>query len=353
MIYNLDCHNVHEALPRGLNLLRLQGITQDSRNGPVLVSPGPVTTIYQRPWERVIFWPQRDANPFFHLMEGLWMLAGRNDVAFPASYAKQIASYSDDGEMLWGAYGFRWKGYFVHNNGDQLKWAINRLRKDPNDRRVVITMWDPEMDPHKADNGGKDVPCNTQIFLSAWRKTDGGTPILDMQVNCRSNDIIWGAYGANAVHFSMLQEYLAAGIGAKMGFYAQNSWNYHAYTDFMEKMLRRPKEEERSLTLGMARDGRTPNPYDGAINTFPLVSTPLESWDQDLQNFMNGAEASTISDPFFHKVAIPLRDAHASYKEGRFDNARTHLERCDALDWRVAAWEWLKRREAGRAGNDA
>ena len=40
---------------------------------------------------------------------------------------------------------------------------------------------------------------------------------LQMTVHCRSNDIIWGTYGANAVHFSILQEYVAARIGVDLG----------------------------------------------------------------------------------------------------------------------------------------
>jgi len=83
----LDVTNVHDALPRALKLLDVEGVQRGSRNGPVLIGPS-VTTIYNRPTDRVIFWPQRDANPFFHLYESLWMLAGRRDVAGPARYAK-------------------------------------------------------------------------------------------------------------------------------------------------------------------------------------------------------------------------------------------------------------------------
>ena len=101
----LSVRNVHEALPRALKLLQQQGIERPSRNGPVLQAPWPVTTVYQNPLERVVFWPERDANPFFHLYESLWMLAGRNDIAPLTRYAKNMANYSDDGETQHGAYG--------------------------------------------------------------------------------------------------------------------------------------------------------------------------------------------------------------------------------------------------------
>ena len=52
------------------------------------------------PCERVLLYPERNANPFFHLYESLWMLAGRNDVAGPARYAKNMNNYSDNGVTL-------------------------------------------------------------------------------------------------------------------------------------------------------------------------------------------------------------------------------------------------------------
>ena len=65
----IEVRNVHDALLRGLELLEVHGITRDSRNGPVRESECPVTTVYHRPQERVLFWEQRDGNPFFHFME--------------------------------------------------------------------------------------------------------------------------------------------------------------------------------------------------------------------------------------------------------------------------------------------
>jgi hypothetical protein len=69
--------NVNELWARGLHTLKTFGIESDSRAGRVLVMQTPVTSVYRNPCERVLMDPLRDANPFFHLMESLWMLAGR------------------------------------------------------------------------------------------------------------------------------------------------------------------------------------------------------------------------------------------------------------------------------------
>ena len=116
----IHARNAHEALHKGLQYMAVHGIARESRNGPVLVAPVPVVTVYQRPTERVVFWPERDANPWLHLMEALWMIGGRQDVAFPAYFAKQMLEYSDDGKLLHGAYGFRWRHHFGFDQLDDI-----------------------------------------------------------------------------------------------------------------------------------------------------------------------------------------------------------------------------------------
>ena len=103
----LKCRNVNDAFLRGMDLLDSSGHIEETRNGKVITVEDPVTTVYANPNERVLFDPDRDANPFFHFMEGLWMLAGFNDLATMEYYNKGMSRYSDDGETLWGAYGCR------------------------------------------------------------------------------------------------------------------------------------------------------------------------------------------------------------------------------------------------------
>ena len=128
----IKTRNVHDALPKGLDLLYGEHYKQDSRNGTVYKAKSPVCTVYDNPQERVMFWPERDANPFFHFMEGLWMLAGRNDLEFVKQYNKGMARYSDDGETLHGAYGWRWRNWFFER-GEKLF-----ERAEPTGKRIAI-----------------------------------------------------------------------------------------------------------------------------------------------------------------------------------------------------------------------
>jgi hypothetical protein len=325
----LRVRNVHIALPLGLRLLAECGLPMPSRNGPVLVAPGPVTTVYDAPCERVLFWPERDANPFFHFFEALWMLAGRNDVAFLTYFVKRFEQYSDDGVTVAGAYGDRWRNHFPP--GDQLMGAVELLKRDPWSRQAVIAMWDPFSDgPHVHT---ADRPCNTHLYLSASYGKTNETNRLNMTLCCRSNDIIWGAYGANAVHFSFLLEYLAAHIGLVPGTLYQVSSNFHAYDEVYRKI--------RCGDLLVAEP--TADPYTaGAVAPFPLIVNPV-IWDQELSAFLENP-AGKFTEPFFETVAKPMWWAHVSFKKYAFSNALEIINECQATDWRRAAVEWLQRR---------
>lgn len=324
----ITAQNVQDALYQGMSYLARHGVERDSRNGPVLLSPQPVTTLYANPRERVLFWPARDANPFFHLFESLWMLGGRRDVKSVTHYVRRMRDFSDNGETFYGAYGWRWRWQFGH---DQIPVIIDRLRSNPDDRRSVLAMWSAMDLGHET----KDLPCNTHVYLT--RDLDGR---LDMTVCCRSNDVIWGAYGANAVHFSMLQEYMAAGIGCEVGHYWQMSNNYHAYRSTFDP-LREARREEQRDPMNRQRQRRYGDGDD--IEPYPLVSIPLEDWDVELHGFLAGG-SHHFRDPFFRHVAVPVRSAYNLFREGRLPDAINECRAVAANDWRVACREWLDRR---------
>jgi hypothetical protein len=327
----LKVRNVHEALPEGMRLVNLFGVTEESRNGPVRVLPDPLSTCYLKPQERVELWPQRDSNPFFHLFEALWMLAGRNDVAFPARFAKQIGQYSDNGRTFNGAYGYRWRNHFGR---DQLTEIVEALQKNPTCRRQVLSMWDARND---LGLDSKDVPCN----LNACFQIAQGK--LNLVVYNRSNDLVWGAYGANAVHFSVLQEYMAARIGVEVGTYHQVSMNSHIYL-----------AQHARLMLELAAQvtdppGRRNNPYtEGGLTCQPLVSD-LARFDAELPWVLEGLSTSkTIKEPFFRDTVVPMTRAFNAYQKEALVEAVELAKSITAPDWRRACVDWLTRRAIKR-----
>jgi hypothetical protein len=335
----LTVRNVHEALPRALRLLDQVGIERPSRNGPVKQAPWPVTTVYERPCERVLFWPERDANPFFHLYESLWMLAGRNDILPLTRYAKNMANYSDDGKIQHGAYGFRWRKHF---DIDQLEDIANGLRQNVEDRRCVLQMYDAESDSTTVYESGKDVPCNTMATFQIG--IDGR---LDLTVFCRSNDIVWGAYGANAVHFSMLLEYMANWIGCPVGVYRQVSVNWHGYLTTVTPML--------PLVNQIGKYNDIANPYTDGTQTRPIpIEGEIRRVDELIASILADADAGFVQaeppEELWAKAAWYVLRAHDCWRTmaapHRFNAALEDLDRAPATsDWVQAAQQWIRRRQ--------
>lgn len=351
----INAVSVSDALNEALYRVHSRGIRETSRNGATLVMPEPVTTVYRNPQRRVLFSPMRDANPFFHLMESLWMLRGRNDLYFPLKFNKRFGEYSDDGKTIWGAYGWRWREFFGY---DQLNRIVDELTKKPDSRRCVLSMWNAmEVDEQYSKtygelqagaitndldvgiNGGKDVPCNTHAYFDLR----GG--VLNMTVCNRSNDMLWGCYGANAVHFSMLLEYMAAKIGVPVGVYRQVSNNLHLYTDIVSE----------NTIIALADDVALSDRYitsHSKCNVLPLVDCDVKVWEENLRRFFcHGGlwnEHVKWESKFIGGVAVPMYRAHAEWRDKNYEEAMEQALQIIAWDWRIACIEWLERRESKR-----
>jgi hypothetical protein len=280
------------------------------------------------------------------------MLAGRNDVAFVSRFAQQMELYSDDNVTLNGAYGFRWREHFGF---DQLDLIIRELEVNPASRRCVLAMWDAtdkydqggHNEPHEegdlkfAMKGGKDLPCNTHCYFRVIKGQ------LDLTVSNRSNDVVWGAYGANAVHFSVMQEYVASALKLTVGVMYQLSNNYHIYeTRDDVRRLYGPGVE---LTADDRYDADT-----GRVKPTPVMTTDKKTWDVDCQNFIlecNTKYTHNYEEPFFN-LASRMVHAHDLYKGGNLDGAIKYMGELAIMykfDWYQAGLEWLQRRAAKRA----
>jgi hypothetical protein len=340
-MYTITAYNASEALYLAKQALFTSGVEVDTRNGKALEFPEPVSITYKNPMQRVIFYPERDANPFFHLMESLWMLAGNNDVKFVDEFNGKINSYSDNGVTFWGAYGHRWRQWFGR---DQLETAVMRLQTYPNDRRTVVGMWDPRLDLLET-NGNKDLPCNTHIYFSVRNEK------LNMTVCNRSNDLIWGAIGANVVHMSILQEYMAARIGVGMGEYVQFSNNLHAYVETLDKIKYIQPEYDPYLTLSQRKHGTlagTDAPKTLHYTPISMVDEP-EYFDEELRDWISKdydfGEHPVYQNTFLTHTADPMKAAWRIWKNGDWIDAMHMAEDIYAQDWRVACLEWLERRK--------
>lgn len=337
-----NCNDAFRGITEGINSGKILTEVKPSRAGEVIVIEEPVIISYEKPWERVLFNRARDANPFFHLFESLWMLAGHNDVKPLLYYNGNIAEVaSDDGLTFNGAYGYRWRhvpgqenwmGQEINNGQqiDQLEVIADRLKNNPHCRRVVLQMWNVYDDLMNI-SWTKDVCCNTQAYFSVEDEQ-----YLNMTVCNRSNDLCWGALGANIVHFSFLLEYLAARIGVRMGWYHQFTNNLHVYTERWT-----PQKYLKDNTPDWYLSDRV-LPDNSYLEQVELVVKP-ERFDDECKAFIDDQEGD-YKEPFIRHVAAEMCLAFRHHKERDYAKAFEAIERVKSGDWRIAGRNWLRKR---------
>lgn len=381
----ITVRNVASALPAGVAHLLEHGRREESRAGPVLVVDHPVTTAYRRPCERVLFSAVRDANPFLHLYEAIWMLGGRDDAAPLARIVKRFADFAEPDGRVHGAYGHRWRQALGF---DQLDHVVEVLRRDPTSRQCVLQMWNAQHSRYDTSTGDaepmgsddlagfwRDRPCNTHIYLRVreerWQMVDSsaamsgllevenvGVKVLDLTVLCRSNDVVWGAYGANAVHFSVLQEYLAARIGVGVGTMYQVSNNFHAYVSELERLYGRARAasggEAALARLGVAlRDDRYDPAYGEGLRPLLMFEDPGEA-DAQVTGALRWCDRMWRKDVvpgtpppsgWMSNTLGPAMLAHYYHRRGDHESATNWVQAVESPDWRVACNDWLRRRK--------
>jgi hypothetical protein len=309
--------NIAEMYSEMMILMRNEGMPADSRNGEVLYLTSPLLVNVANPMDRVVLDPVRNANPFFHVMEFVWMMAGRQDPEYLMKFIKDFDRYADRNNhtgrmLLHGAYGHRWREHF---NIDQLLIAVKMLQDDPNSRRVVLGMWDPKAD---LMTNHADLPCNTHIYLSIRAGE------LDMTVCNRSNDVIWGMTGANAVHMTLLQELLAGALGMHCGWYHVMTNNAHIYLDL-------PKVEEMISNHDTYRVIRG----EKEVHVPVLHNKELSRFLLDCKYFCN-ERYDHVESEWLNSVAKPVIDLW---------DTRDLLDANAIVDsnWRLACSLWLQR----------
>ena len=181
-----------------LNEYVAKGENRESRNGDVYEVLNFKTEILN-PIARCVGTHNRDINIFFLLAEAIWIWQGRKDVEFLKIFNSRMGNFSDNGDTFHAPYGFRMRNWGVSSDHliseenkhafdkevgtDQIFQAVKMLKENPNNRRVVISIWNPSLD---LNYPSKDIPCNDMLMLKIRDGQLHGT------IQNRSNDLHWG-----------------------------------------------------------------------------------------------------------------------------------------------------------------
>lgn len=169
--------------------------------------------------DRLIQAPSRRWNIYSAVGQWLW-LHSPSDFEGMTKYYEQGYQLHGDQDVtirILGTYGPRLFG----SGGDaQIQYIVDRLLEKPSSRKAAGTIYRPGEDhaPMRED----EVPCT--LGFQFLQRDDR----LHMYVMMRSQDA-WSMLPNDVFMFTMLQEYVAARVGAQPGSFRQLSGSSHVY----------------------------------------------------------------------------------------------------------------------------
>jgi thymidylate synthase len=311
-------NNTTEMAKKVYLTLEKEGVKRDSRNGRVITLPYPVGLEYTNPLKRCNFTPGRDANPVFHHMEAIWMLAGRRDVDFLTMFNSNMVNYSDDGAVFNAAYGHRMRYHFGH---DQIEEVIEILRAEPDSRQAIVQLWDHQ----DLTKETKDKACN---MLMAFSINHLGH--VNLTVYNRSNDAVFGGVsGANPVHFSYFLEYVAQKLGRPVGSLYFFVNNLHVYLDLYDHWDK----------MNWLANPVNPPHYSYQIGDIEELRAFCQSTLETKEIITHQFESDMLN-----KLSVPMWNYWCSRKFKKSSDTQRLIDNIEAPDWHLAISIWDMRR---------
>jgi thymidylate synthase len=157
--------------------------------------------------------------------ELIWLLSGNTNIKYLHDNNVTIwDEWADENGDLGPVYGHQWRN-FNSQGIDQIKDVIERIKKNPQDRRLIVTAWNPAQIEEMAL-----PPCHCFFQFDV-------TP--DGKLNCmlyqRSCDMFLGV-PFNIASYSLLTMMIAQVCGLKPGEFVHTLGNAHIYSNHFDQV---------------------------------------------------------------------------------------------------------------------
>lgn len=169
------------------------------------------------------------------IYELLWFLKGDTNVRYLQEHGVRIWNeWADENGNLGPVYGAQWRNW--NNEGiDQIKNVIETLKKNPNDRRMIVTAWNPAQVPNMAL-----PPCHMMFqFYVANNK-------LSCMLYQRSCDMFLGV-PFNIASYALLTMMVAHVCGFELGEFVHTLGDTHIYHNHFEQVKEQLSRTPRAL----------------------------------------------------------------------------------------------------------
>ncbi|MCQ2914586.1 MAG: thymidylate synthase [Alphaproteobacteria bacterium] len=157
--------------------------------------------------------------------ELIWLLSGNTNIKYLTDNNVHIWDEWADAEGNLGpVYGHQWRN-FNSQGIDQVKDVIERIKKDPQDRRLIVSAWNPAQISQMAL-----PPCH--CFYQFDVTPDGK---LNCQLYQRSCDMFLGV-PFNIASYSLLTMMIAQVCNLKPGEFVHTLGNTHIYSNHFDQV---------------------------------------------------------------------------------------------------------------------
>jgi thymidylate synthase len=158
--------------------------------------------------------------------ELLWFLSGDSNVAYLRENGVRIwDEWADEHGELGPVYGVQWRSWPAPDGKkiDQISELVDRLRNDPDSRRLLVSAWNVAEVPKMAL-----PPCHCMF---QFHVADGR---LSCQLYQRSADIFLGV-PFNIASYSLLTHMLAQQVDLNVGDFIWTGGDCHLYLNHLEQ----------------------------------------------------------------------------------------------------------------------
>jgi thymidylate synthase len=166
--------------------------------------------------------------------ELLWLISGSTNIKYLQDNGVTIwDEWADENGELGPVYGQQWRQWgrksFGYEQLDQLKMVIERIKEKPEDRRLIVTAWNPTDVPQM-----KLPPCHMMYQFYTLESNLGGR-ILDCHMYQRSADVFLGV-PFNIASYALLMHLVARVTKTYVGTLTISFGDIHIYQNHMDQV---------------------------------------------------------------------------------------------------------------------